>query len=227
MKTRFCLHLAVAICLLAGRGNLFAADRVVVNEVPGNIDQYGSVYTEYFVFNDTAGIHGPPFAITAFAVSTTSGAAAPGPDTLVSGWAAQFVESTHWGLPIGGPHGGDFSLPTWEEYTGLSFAAAFPLGTAVVNGYFDYFSFDPDAGLTSPPGNPILPGQTRGGFNFYDIPHSSFIVAGPSDWTQPFQLEGVQTFSGTTTVVPEPGSLGLCLLALAGAVVFVRRTRRS
>jgi hypothetical protein len=57
-------------------------------------------------------------------------------------------------------------LPTWQQYTGLTYTQAFPGSPLKLNGYFLDFTFNSDTDTISFPGNPVIPGSSLGGFVF-------------------------------------------------------------
>jgi hypothetical protein len=177
--------------------------------------------TEDSVLN-TSSLTPQPFDITLLVVSTTS--ATPLPSTSNSAWIAQFLTSLDWTQAMGG---GASTLPTWQQYTGLTFAQAFP-GARHGNGYFLSYGYNSGNGDVSFPTNPLFPGDpVLGGFFFQGAPYSTFLIAGPIDATVPTPLGQVQTYEGVPEIIPEPRSLSLCVFALVGAAAFVSRNRRS
>ncbi len=113
MRIRFWLSWA-AICL-APFSNLYAIAAVTLDETPEG------AATEYSILNNSQ-TTSTPFDITAFAVSTSS--SNPAPSTTNANWTADSISPASWQLvPMDGPDG---SLPTWQQYTGLTFALAKP-----------------------------------------------------------------------------------------------------
>ena len=109
---------------------------------------------------------------------------------------------------------------TWQQYTGMTYTQAFPGNPIKVNGYFLDYTFNSGSDTISCPGNPVIPGAGLGGFFFAGSPSSTFFVAGPADSTDTgttsFTAGDVVSYSGTSTDVPEPASLGLVFLAIGG-----------
>ena len=76
------------------------------------------------------------------------------------------------------------------------------------------------------PPNPMHPGTVRGGLFRFGSLASEYLVVGPTDGSQPFELGDVESFSATVTVVPEPGSL-VVSLTLGVCVLVARRWRQK
>lgn len=213
LGVRFGSILALTLVFLTGRVHAAPSDPVIIFETPG------VGVTQYSVLNQSTN-SAQPFAVTAFLVTTTS--LDPAPATTNADWTAQKLTFIDWGLtPMGGTGSG---LPTWEQYTGLSFVQVTGDSHVTVNGYFNNYTYDSGSGLVSLPSDPIKPGDPiRSGFSFTGSPNSTFLAVGPADGTQPFQLGAVQSFGGVATV-PEPGTVTLTLLGLAGALCLWRRS---
>jgi hypothetical protein len=146
--------------------------------------------TEYNIINNSSGL-GLPFNIDAFAVES----AGSNPFTANPGWSAVTLDTSAWLQSMGG------ALPSWLDYTGETYAQAFPRNPASVNGYV---LNQPDAG------GEISAGNSLNGFFFQGAPvstdrfmlvnvHGPAIVAGQ-----------MITHFGTVEIVPEPATLGLC-----------------
>jgi hypothetical protein len=129
-----------------------------------------------------------------------------------------------WNMPMGGFGSG---LPTWEQYTGVPLALAFPHGTLRANGYYADFTYDSLAGLVSQPTDPVAPADPiRGGFYFNGSPSSTYLAAGPTNWTSPYTLASVQHSSGNAQPGPAPEPTTLSLCAVAGLLLSWRLRSR-
>ncbi len=166
--------------------------------------------TEYNVVNHTSGLVAM-FNINAFAVASTGG----NPNTTDAGWDAEALNSGTWSQAMGGVGSG---LPSWFEYTGMTFAQAFPGNPTDVNGY------------THAPGmdTAITPGNSLDGFFFEGEPGSRdrFMLVNVHG---PAIVEGqVITDFGTVEVVPEPGtfSLGALVAMCVGVRLVSHRFRK-
>jgi hypothetical protein len=160
-----------------------------------------------------------PFDITMLAVSTTGNT----PVTTNTGWIAQTLDVVAWEQPMGGVS----TRLSWHAFTGKACADVFYPGGPIIPviGYFDDYLVTA-GGLISYldptilfPGGPIRPAQTLSGFLYTGTMASTFLVAGPGDYTQLTSPAGILTFSGTT--VPEPASVALLLSG--GAALLLRR----
>jgi hypothetical protein len=150
---------------------------------------------EYAVAN-TSNLDPQPFDITAFVVSTTS--ANPNPSTSNLNWIAQSLSASTWTQAMGG---GASTLPSWQQYSGLTYVQAYPSNPVRVNGYFLNYTFDSGSGDVSFPNNPIFPGEpTFGGFFFQGTAESTFLAK-----------TGAVTPNFMVTLSARAG--GLCLLA--------------
>ena len=159
--------------------------------------------TEYNVVNNSSGI-GLPFNIDAFAVESTGGS----PYTTNPGWSAVSLDASSWLQSMGG------TLPSWLDYTGESYAQAFPQDPASVNGYV---LNQPDLGGEISTGNSLngffLQGALVSADRFLLVNvHGSAIVEGQ-----------IITHFGTVEVVPEPTTLSLFGI---GILFLCRRMKR-
>ena len=178
--------------------------------------------TEYAISN-TSNLDPIPFDITMLVVSTTS--ANPNPSTSNLNWIAESLSASTWTQAMGG---GVSTLPSWQQYTGMSYTLAFPGDPVRLNGYFLNYTFDSGSGDASYPGAPIFPNQpVFGGFFFQGAPDSTFLVVGPTNSTQGTPLSQLRSYESVAVIVPEPAALSLCLLALGGGALVGRRKRRS
>ena len=166
LGVRFGSILALTLVFLTGRVHAAPSDPVIIFETPG------VGVTQYSVLNQSTN-SAQPFAVTAFLVTTTS--LDPAPATTNADWTAQKLTFIDWGLtPMGGTGSG---LPTWEQYTGLSFVQVTGDSHVTVNGYFNNYTYDSGSGLVSLPSDPIKPGDPiRSGFSFTGSPN--FDVSG-------------------------------------------------
>jgi PEP-CTERM motif-containing protein len=216
MRTRLWMPSAAVASICFAATNLYAIQSAAsVQETSG-----GSL-TQYGVLNNTQ-ITAHPFDITLFVASTIS--SNPTPTTSNLNWIAQSLTASSWTQVMGGVS----TLLTWQQYTGMTFTQVFPSNPLRLNGYFLNYTFDSGSGNVSFPADPIFPSDPiKRGFFFQGGLDSTFLVDGPSDATVPSPPSSFFSFENTTTDVPEPGSLSLCLFALVGAAAFVRRTRRT
>lgn len=192
---------------------------VAVREIPEGAN------TEIkFINNSSNNFFPPPFNIVACAVTSRNGG--DNPSTTEPGWTAEALTAALWVQPMGGVGS---TLPTWQIYIGMTYSNAFPAEPAEVNAY------------VTTPGSAyvIAPGDSLNGFFFQGTPdpdqfgfgsdrflavkgHSGPIVEGES-----------VTVSGMVEVaVPEPGTPGLCLLAIAilgisGTVVRLNKKKST
>jgi hypothetical protein len=150
--------------------------------------------TEYNIINNSS----IPFNIDAFAVESTGGS----PSTTNPGWSAVLLDASSWLQSMGG------TLPSWLDYTGESYAQAFPKDPASINGYV---LDQPDLG------GEISMGDSLNGFFFQGAPDSTdrFMLVNVHG---PAIVEGQNiTHFGTVEVVPEPtilSSVGIGILVL-------------
>lgn len=154
--------------------------------------------TEYNVINNSNDFM-LPFNIVAFAVKSGGG----NPFTTNPNWTAQAVTAASWLQPMGG----NPANASWADYTRMVYIQAFPGNPAEVNGFVVDFGS----------GQAIADGTSLDGFFFQGAPGASdrFMLVGAHG---PAIVEGQKiTDFGTVQVVPEPGSLGLGLVALATA----------
>jgi hypothetical protein len=220
MRLRFCLSRAVvaAFCL-APLSNLYAIAAVTIDESPQGAT------TEYSILNNSQ-TTAHPFDITAFAVSTISSNSAP--TTTNANWTAMAITPAIWqDVPMDFPTD---HLPTWQQYTGMTFVQAFPSAPINVNGYFLDFTYDSGSGdveYTHLPPIITTVQANFGGFFFQGAPDSTFLALGPPDGTTNAPLGQLLSYSDTAVDVPEPAALSLCLVALGCAAAFFRRARRS
>jgi hypothetical protein len=211
---------AAALATFAGAAPVLAivtpAASVQESVFPSN-----PVKTQYSVSNtSSAASAGGKFDIALLAVTTTGS----NPTTTNTGWEAESLNAGAWVQSMGEPTG-DFSLPTWQQYTGLTYTQAFPSNPIKVNGYFLDYSVDSGTGNISFPSSPIFPSNPLlGGFFFDGSPGSTFFVAGPTDGTTSFAPGAVVTFSAPATITPEPASLSL--LAISARTLLSRRRQR-
>ena len=216
MRTGFLLQLiAAAILTFGSAATLQAAAKASVTETP-----QGDGTTEYTVNNDASNT----FDI-AIILSTTTGGS---PTTTNANWTAEALNANLWDAPMGFPAISEPTNPTWAAYTGLSYTQAYPTGPIGLNGYFLDYTFNSGADTISFPGQPLIPGASLGGFFFPGQPGSTFLVVGPTDGTTTFTPGDptvVMNFSGDSTDLPEPASLGLATFAVCG--LALRRRRRE
>ena len=208
MRKLICLrYLATLTVVLAGQIAAFGqpGPARTVQEIQEGAN------TEYNVVNDSSGLF-PVFNIDAFAVASTGG----NPFTADAGWIAEALNSGTWSQSMGGVGSG---LPSWFEYTGMTFAQAFPGNPADVNGY------------THAPGMDaaIAPGNSLDGFFFEGEPDSRdrFMLVNVHG---PAIVEGqLITEFGTVEVAPEPGTFGLSALVAmcVGVRVISHRLRKT
>jgi hypothetical protein len=211
---------ALLVSLFAASPTRLLADAVTLTETPEGAT------TEYTVQNNSQTTD-QSFDITYFLASSTSTSTNPN-TTTVSGWIADTISPASWQLvPMGGP---DTGLPTWQQYTGLTYDQAYPSQPVRVNGYFLDYSYDSGSGDVTFPSNPTLPlpgGSALGGFFFTGAPDSTFIAGGPDDVSTPTPTSDFQSFSATAVDVPEAGTFQFMFLSVAGAALLRRRSRHS
>jgi hypothetical protein len=167
--------------------------------------------TELNVINNSSDTVSPqPFNIVAFAIRSFNGG--DNPSTTEPGWTAEALTAALWVQPMGGSGS---TLSTWEAYTGETYTDAFPEDPAEVNAY------------VTTPGSPdiITPGSSLNGFFFQGTPTArqigglpetdQFLIVkghGSGPIIGPIIENESETETGSVEVVPEPGSLNLCLL---------------
>lgn len=197
-------------------GLAVTSQAVALRIVPVTVEETpvpGTDFTEYTLINDTNS-QAIPFNFTIFASSTTGNT----PSTTDTGWNAVALDATLWAEPI------TTGVPSWQQYTGLSYTQAFPSDPASVNGYFLNLAFDSSTGNTTFFGTPIAPGTNLTEFYFVGPPGSQFVVAGPTTAGSPEPLSNFQTFTGSTIDLPEP----TCLALFGGMTLLgLKRPRRS
>lgn len=156
--------------------------------------------TEYNVINNSSDL----FAISAFAIKTTGG----NPTTANPNWIAETLNASSWLQPMGG----DSALPSWLDYTGLTYMQAFPADPAELNAYVV-----DDPGVAG--GGVISPGNSLAGFFFQGTAASTDRFMFVNDHG-PAIIEGqIITAFGTVEVVPEPNIIAL--LGLGSAVLIL------
>jgi hypothetical protein len=218
MRKRFWMQWAIAVVIgLVPAAKMLAisiaAAAVTEAQFPSN-----PTLTQYTVTNNSnVSFPANPIDIAVF-VSTTTGSS---PSTTNTGWYAVSLDAAMWVQSMGEPEPIlNSTLPTWQQYTGLTYTQAFPSSPVKVNGYFLDYAYDGTdisfPGAPTFPGNPIFPSQPLDGFFFTGSPSSTFLVAGPADGTTTFAPGDVVTYSGTSTDTPEPTTLGLICLAAMG-----------
>ena len=193
----------------------------VLADVPATVQETAldNGSTEYTV-NNTSSLTtaGGPFNITLLVVTTTG----TNPNTQEPGWNAESLNAVAWDQSMGFDFV-DTEVPTWQQYTGLSYTQAFPTDPSNVNGYFLLHSLpvDNEYNLGS---THIAPGTSLNGLLFTGSPASTFLVAGPSaSFMSEYTLADIVTYSGTSTNIPEPA--GLCLAAFVVCGLALRRRR--
>jgi hypothetical protein len=217
MRSRSFLQAGVVLLIILGRnGWVGAVSATHVNETPQS-----NGTTEYQVFNGTTS---PEFDVSVF-LSTTTGST---PTTTNSDWSTEAINATDWTESMGYPAVSEPPLPTWQQYTGMTYTQAFPSDPIKVNGYYLDYTFNSDGDTVSFPASPLVPGESLGGFFFAGDPGSTFLLAGPADpegtGVDSLTIGDADTFSGTSVDLPEPASLGLVAIAVCG---LTQRRRRS
>jgi hypothetical protein len=174
--------------------------------------------------SSSSATQGGPFDISLFVASTT------GSDPSANnGWVSESLNATTWGQSMGVDHFASYSvnLPSWQSYTGLSFAQAFPTNPVSLNGYYQSYIYNPSSSnYISVTGAPFFPGSSMDGFFFDGSPSSIFFVAGGENGgpAGTFLPGSVLTYSGISTDVPEP--VGLCI-AVSAVSALALRSRRT
>ena len=178
--------------------------------------------TEYSVQN-LSGSTAQPFDITLFAVSTTGNS----PTTTAAGWNAQALTPADWVTRMDLSAGGTIPIfgATWQEYTGLTWAQAFPAGALQANGYYTNYGYNVNTGqIASIPSDPCFPGDPiKGGFFYLGSPGSEFLAVGLPAGTFQGTAGNLPFYAGVATPVPLPPTLGLFATALA----LLGRRRRA
>jgi hypothetical protein len=167
----------------------------------------------------------PEGQIVGFAVESDFPADVSAP----AGWKGSWLSASKWDdyMPVVGAN------MTWSNFFG---GISYPFGSSVSTGfYLDYFPDDVNIPIFSflNTAAAISPGETLAGFNILvGGPLSSFVLAHVNNAGPPFgnvnanNLSGFSTFTGETSVIPEPSTAVLLGFGLLGALAAARRTAR-